>query len=516
MEALVLWEVSRKQDYIFASSRLKENRGASIVIEYIIEELPKQLKKGYENCLIYNGGGNSLYKFDSLESAKDFVKDISEKVLGDYPGIQLFMAIEEYDDKKDNVIQKIEDVHKKLNIKKNRRKNSGVQRSFGIESICESTGLPACCTDTNDLSNPNRLISQEVRAKIENSYKDSKKFKELLPKGVKHIREFRDLVKGKEGEKNYLAVVHIDGNQMGKKFIRLRKYFTYEDEDKSKVNRKYLNALKKFSDNVKMVYEEAFKEMTNVINENRDILDKDTKIKEEFFPVIPIIVAGDDITYVTNGKIGIESARIFLEYLYNNEIEICDGETVKLNACAGVAIGRVSQPFANMYKMAEDLCNNGKKKLALDYPEEDFSLIDWHVEQGDILGNISEIRKQHYEALDHKKLCMRPLYLNNDYNDENAWRSYDNFKIAYDNITKREIYENKIARNKLKELREVLKKGEKYTEVFLKSNDIENYFGGFDNARGDYCFSGDTCMYFGAIEIMDLFIELKGGEERDG
>lgn len=509
MGALVLWEVSRKQDYIFASNRLKENRGASIVIEYIIEELPEQLDKGYEEFLIYNGGGNSLYKFNNIEQAKEFVKDISMKVLEDYPGIQLFMVIEEYDDKKDEVIKKIEDIHEKLNRKKNRRRNSGVQESFGIESICESTGLPACCQDKHDLDKPNRLISQEVQVKIENSHKDSEKFKKLLPEGVEGIREFRDLAKG---EKNYLAVVHIDGNEMGKKFIELKKYFTYENEDKSKTNKEYLEALKKFSYNVKMVYEEAFKEMTNVINENKDVLDRDTKIKESFFPVIPVIVAGDDITYVTNGKIGIESARIFLEYLYNNEIEIYNGKTIKLNACAGIAIGKVSHPFANLYKMSEDLCQNGKRKLKRDYIDREFSLIDWHVEQGDILGNISEIRGQYYETLDYEKLYMRPLYLNNDCNDENAWTSYDNFKIAYDNITKREIHENKIARNKIKKLREVLKKGEKDTEIFLKSNNIANYFGGFDNARGDYCFYDDVCMYYDVIEIMDLFIELKREE----
>lgn len=514
MGTLVLWEVSRKQDYIFQSNKLKENKGASIIIEHIIEELPKELGKDYEKNLIYNGGGNSLYKFDGEEQAKKFVKDISERVLRDYPGIQLFMVIKNYNDKEYEVIKAIKDAYKKLEKKKNSRKNSGLQKSFGIEKTCESTGLPAYCSDPD---NSKRLISEGVFRKIENSYgdyKDNSKFKRLLPEGVKGIRGFRDLTK-EEGEKNYLAVIHIDGNRMGEKMAQLEKCFIYEEKDKSETNKEYLKALRRFSNDIKLAYEDAFKKMTSVINRNKDILDKDTKIKEGFFPVIPVIVAGDDITYVTNGKIGVESARIFLEHLCSNEIEIYGGKTTKLNACAGVAIGKVSHPFYNMYKMAEELCTNGKRKLAYDYFGEDFSLIDWHIEQGDRLGNMSDIRAQYYKTLDNMKLCMRPLYINNDYNDGNAWRNYANFKASYNDIVKGEIYKNKIARNKLKELKGVLRKGKSATRIFLESNNIKNYFGRFENVGAEYCFFDNICIYYDAIEILDLFMELEkeGGKE---
>jgi len=500
MPALVLCEISRKQDYIFGNNKLRENRGASIIIEYITEELPRSLNKGYEKSLIYNGGGNSLYKFDDIVKAKEFIKDISEIVLEDYPGVQLFMTCEEYNDKDERVIDVVDRIYHKLNVKKNRRVNSGLQISFGIESICESSGLPA--SFKCDMDGKDRLVCEEVYIKIENSYKDSSKFKKLIPEGYEPIREFRDLAT----EKNYLAIVHIDGNQMGRKFMKLKDYIKYDYGDYSRANEEYLKSLRKFSDSVKKAYEDAFRKMTYTIEKNRENLERYTKIKDNRFPVIPIIVAGDDVTYATNGKIGIESARIFLEHLNENPIEIYNGEKIKLNACAGIAIAGISRPFFNTYRLAEDLCRNAKMRLSKEYPGKDYSLIDWHVEQGDLLGNISEIRKKYYNTLDGFSLCMRPLYINNK--DENCWSSYENFLTAFNDITDKRIYEDKIARNKIKALRDVLKRGKKDTEIYLKTNNIEDYFSGFRNKASEYCFSGNSCLYYDAVEIVDYFLKL--------
>lgn len=499
MQALVLWEVSRKQQYIFSSNRLKENRGASIIIEDIIEEIPFKINKSYINNLIYNGGGSSLYGFDNTEEAKDFIGKVSERVLRDFPGIELFMVIEEYDIEKDKITEKIDNAYRKLAIKKNRRENSGSQLSFGIERLCESTGLPASFTRRED--NRKRYISSEVKVKIDYSEKNAEKFDELLPVPYS-IKEFADLAKG---DKNYLAVVHIDGNQMGKKLNRLKEGFNYENRKIEEVNKEYLKALKKFSDDIKEAFIGSFKHMAGVINSNENKLEQDTRIKEGKFPLIPIIIAGDDITYVTNGKIGIESARVFIDHLNKISIDI-NGTPVPLNACAGVAIARVGYPFSKLYDLAEDLCSHAKKTVLKDYKDTDgdYSLIDWHIDQGEIMGAITDIRENHYKALDGKKLNMRPLYLNN----KDKWNNYDNFIEANKYISQLEIDGKKAPKHKIKELRDVLKKGERDTELFLVSNKIENYFPRFKDTTGDYCFYEDNCIYYDSIEAMDLFIKL--------
>lgn len=500
MEALVLWEVSRKQDYIFCSNKLKENIGASIIIEEAVEALPTLINERYDKSLIYHGGGGSLYRFSSRDEAEEFIKTVSSKIIKDYPGLEIFMVIEEYDDKLDKVTKAIDNAYKKLAKKKNRRVNSGALLSFGIEKKCESTGQPASVLE--NLGDEKRYISREVKTKIDKSNNRTGKFDRLLP-SAKGINEFNDITKG---EKSYMAVVHIDGNRMGRRFDELKNHFKYNGEDYSKTNAEYLRNLKRFSKEVKNAYEDAFKYMAQAISKNEDKIKDDTYIKEGKFPVIPIIIAGDDITYVTNGKIGIETARIFIEYLNNRKISIYEDKKIKLNACAGVAIAKSTYPFSKAYELAEDLCKNAKKKILEDYEEDDmdFSLIDWHIEQGDLMGSIDDIRKVNYISKDNKKLFMRPLYINN----EEKWNNYGNFKDAFTNVTKLKIDGKGLARNKLKNLRKVLKSGEKDTELFLKSNKIENYFSRFENTTGDYCFYMDSCMYYDALEAVDLFIDL--------
>ena len=74
-------------------------------------------------------------------------------------------------------------------------------------------------------------------------------------------------------------------------------------------------------------------------------------------PIRPIIMGGDDITFVSPGKLGIYFAEIFMKEF--SEKEVSDGE--KLSSCAGVAITKTKYPFYRGYQLAEGLCSNAKK-----------------------------------------------------------------------------------------------------------------------------------------------------------
>lgn len=489
MKALVLWEISKKQDYIFKSNKLKENIGASSIIQYITEKLPLE---NYHENKIYSGGGSSLYRFDNEDYAKKFIKEISSEVIEKYPGIELFMVFQKYDL---DVMNAINEAYKKLGKKKNMRKHSGKQVSFGIEKICYSTGLPA--EHTYDDDGEQRYISGEVNIKRSSDYSSNEKLNELNPPNKSKPQEFNDL---RSKHNNLMAVIHIDGNNMGNNFRKIDEGFK-QIEKSTERDEEYLIHLKKFSEQINLLYISAFKHMTEIIDKNLSKME----LEKNIFPVIPLIVAGDDVTFVVNGQIGIESAKIFIDYIIENgkNIELYKGEVINMNACAGIAIVRTNYPFSQAYSIAKNLCNNAKKLIS---SNNDFSLIDWHIEHGDSIGSIEEIREKNYTANDGSKLCMRPLYINN----EKEWNKYDNFIEAYSNIIKLEIDNEKIARSKLKKLREVLRNGEKETEIYINSNDLNNYLIRFSNIQNaDYCFYNETCLYYDAIEAMDLYMKLE-------
>ena len=121
MKYLVVMEVSQKQNYIFRTDRLAENIGASLIVRRITEELPPGFEH-YTKNRSFMGGGKAVFQFPEKTDARKFTSEISETILRDYPGIELFMATQEYDETSDNVIEAVDQLYSRLEKKKSERK----------------------------------------------------------------------------------------------------------------------------------------------------------------------------------------------------------------------------------------------------------------------------------------------------------------------------------------------------------------------------------------------------------
>lgn len=508
MRQLMILEVSQKQAYIFESTKLRENVERSEEICRVTD--PEYFKLAAEKSgiafdkeanVVYSGGGHTVLEFPDRESAEKFAYAVSARVRREFPELEYFIKTVEYDENLTpgkNLFRLSQELEKKKSV----RAASFHQGSFGVEE--KDTELR--------------------RAKVQVKMADRivwKPEKEYMPEGFTMPVKLEDLGVSKDNS-SFVAIVHIDGNGMGKRVENLRKQsenLSWDD---------YKKTLRSFSDAIDFDFKTAFRAMLDAIaGQVPYLIDKGLNLKQHSFPVRKLILAGDDVCFVTEGRIGLEAARIFIEQLSKLENAV---DHKHYTACAGVAIVHQKYPFYKAYELSEMLCSNAKRFLAsFDDQVKDSGTkgcaIDWHIEFGEIIDDLSDMR-QKYETADGGTLELRPYLLSAESElwEKEKVRRYSAFKKLVNLLQgENEVY----ARGKIKELRGVLKEGEKATEYYLKSSlmdilnldlfedhdrekQIKQIGTGTGLERRAFLESGGKkhSLYFDAIEVLDTFISL--------
>ncbi|MBK7219778.1 MAG: hypothetical protein IPH94_00115 [Saprospiraceae bacterium] len=342
-KSLVLVDTVSIQQYVFNSNKLQLNLGAShIVAHEIFNE--KRLKKGN---IVFEGGGNALLEFEDGNSAMDFIREYSLDLLLNFPGLKVSFGNIEGDldtTNGDAFKATMEALHK--NLRANKQNHYCITSLFkpGIVADCAFTEDGAAIIDSDW---DGKLLSAKALAKKDNfeigENKLKETFKDVLGKW-EFPREFDKL--GQSEGFNYIAVVHIDGNGVGRMF----------QEQKNKAD------LRNLSDRVKAIVSNVLKELLKEVVSHCEQEKEIHESKERYLPFRPIIVGGDDITFVCKGKLGLYLAQRFLELYKDQEI---NGQ--KLEASAGICMVKTKFPFFKAYETAEDLLTEAKAKANKDF-----------------------------------------------------------------------------------------------------------------------------------------------------
>lgn len=226
---LAMYDVRGIQDYIFRTSDLKHAIGASAIVETIIGDalldavtnsgkdvsydLMWELRE-YDGAekdvqVLYIGGGNAFVLFKSPELYLDITRAMSRYVLRNTYSLQLAAT---YVSKTGNY----SDDYGRLNIKMTRVKaDMAESRPIGALPVMRAelaTGLPVAgtengpgCPEGDGLSMETLLKETAERKKRAHIDSRSKKFDNFIEQ---------------KGEDSTIAVIHIDGNNMG---LRIRK-----------------------------------------------------------------------------------------------------------------------------------------------------------------------------------------------------------------------------------------------------------------------------------------------------
>jgi len=493
----VLIDTTSIQQYVFSGNKLKENLGASFLVQNIYEELLNDCSNKPDK-IGFIGGGNALLFFNERERATEFVKEWTGNLLIETPGLTTAVAIsnesEGINENDLNDKTKFKEFKKKLFYQLIENKNSinrqVIISSHGITADCRNTGLSMEDWFDDNAEKKDSGYFSSVSSSKQNSVFDSYDLLNLEFPKVRHSKlKFANNLEELGSSKNqdsHIAIVHIDGNGMGKRFEAC---ITLEE-------------IKELSIGLEEATKKSFAQLLEHIISNKEKIAKEIDIDKDIIPIRPIILGGDDITFVCDGRLGIYFAQKFMEYFETQEVS----DKQKLTACAGVAITKLKYPFYRGYKLSEELCKNAKsirKKRIDKNPKEDGSYIDFHIAYGGISDEINNIREKEYKV-QQGDLLMRP------YNITSKESTYSFEKFI--DVTIKVL--DKLPNSKLKDLREVLYLGEESTKsirIELQKRSKELLL-----TNGDNLFDDELTPYFDIVEISEIypkFIIKPGGKK---
>jgi len=449
---IVLIETSGNQNYIFSTNKLKENVGASeltyrVGTEWLLKvvseinqtpwlqkwnnssELRKILtsheynppleSSGKEVEIIIATSGKALLLTENEDTAKEIIKKLTTKALKEAPGIDLCGVYVKFDWGEKNwkspqsLVQAIKRVYRQFEAVHNRKSSPNLRfLRLPIIDECANSGFPASYLDIEDNSTDKQLsqVSYQKQQQIALALNRINSIMKNDPKNRRIVSNV-NLLEKKFQDLEWLAVVHADGNGLGQIFLGFENFL----EDKSDY-REYIDKLRRFSFALDICTEQAFLAAIDVF---------ETK-ENENLPVVPIVLGGDDLTIICDGKFSLDFTEKFLQ-AFEAETEKLEHQggiipeiakkafgMPRLSACAGIGIIKPHFPFSVAYQLAEDLIKQAKTVKVKITTQKDnktqslpCSALDFHILYDSSSVDLSSIRKK-LTLDEHTKLYMRP------------------------------------------------------------------------------------------------------------
>lgn len=409
---LVLIETSGNQNYIFSTNKLKENIGASEltyrsgtlwVLNAIAEVtgnqrlrdsqdsrrlqqilLSVELNPPIENTqtrveIIVSTSGKALLLVKDKADAQQIIQIVTTKALQEAPGLEIGGVFEEFDWQTEHLGQVNQKVHRAYELNRSCRPSSALRfLRLPLLNECSTSGLPALDWVKG---REDTIVSAVSHSKHKIAPEAVKRLSAIPNQGnIRLVRSLDDLEKEFEQQLDWLAVIHADGNGLGEIFLNFHEHIQSDGESS---NRAYVDKLRRFSIALDTCTQNAFITALNAF----------TPSSRSILPLVPLILGGDDLTVVCDGKFALPFIKKFLaafegETESNPDISPLARAALgvgRLSACAGVAIIKPHFPFSVAYNLAADLMQVAKTvKTKVTNPEKDHkpypcSALDFHI-----------------------------------------------------------------------------------------------------------------------------------------
>ena len=308
------------QGFIFETNKLQEIVGASEIVKSIADDFLNFANYEKEDKhILLNAAGNIKALFEDRDSSQAVVESFSKYIQKKAYGITISQAVIMIDREypTDDEFKALDDA---LKIQRN-KPSIPLDMSLNIMKLNLATSKPVTNKETKG---KDEILLDKASWQKRVAYKEWFKTQTIDEKDFEKSKELSFISNGK----NKIAVIHADGNGLGKLVPKLK------------------DRLSSFS--------------VKLDNATRDAFEK---AKTDNMKIREVICGGDDLTVICDANEALGFIERYLENFEKNtsKIKELEGLTDKLTACAGIAYTNEKYPFHYAVSLAESLCSQAKK-----------------------------------------------------------------------------------------------------------------------------------------------------------
>ncbi|MFN3479774.1 MAG: Cas10/Cmr2 second palm domain-containing protein [Thermodesulfovibrionales bacterium] len=386
MEYLLSLDIGGIHEYIFGTNKLREIRGASILLDKLNREFPLKKLNGYgmegsDWKHVMTAGGNIKILFNDKTKAEDYKNYLINLFRDKAPGAKVTVIISARNGL--NEEQWLKKADRELRWAKALHKERVQILTSSFFKSCQACGLYP--TEEKDIRSEEseekeiRYICKTCYQKIEQSktYQDIQVYKELANhRGSLNLPdEFGD-IGGASKPEGYMGFIYADGNKMGEHIAKIKSF----DE------------LTRFSSDV---HNATLKATVSAI---------DKHFPGDILPLQIILAGGDDLILALPAHKTIDVAIDFCESFNKNL------KSHGITTCVGIVICHDSLPIKTVLNTAESLLKNAKAESR---KKDNSTYIDFTVVTGSAIEDPILKRKREMEIKDTgiHYITKRPYHL---------------------------------------------------------------------------------------------------------
>lgn len=433
----VVLEVGGIQKYILSTGKLKEMIGGSELIESLSAKylddfaqnnhlnILKEIRKPVDNEILplqRNAGAMHLL-FSSEAKGREFLQNFGLKLLEDFPGLSIFGALEECEFTSSGIREAKFKLSNKITDQRNKYPTSTGMQLLPICAEAPLDGEPAIGKVSYGKNASSEIISLSSKTKRnEQLLEDSKgRLREIEPdEGVGSDLKWSDDLEEIACGSEKVAFIHIDGNDLGKRFRQELENISDKETDEDKTGQqsssedRYQNAINviktmsALSNTVKETTTAAFKKGLSECLKHTKLTDNTGK---KLVPARPLVLGGDDVTVVIRADLALYFIDAFVKEFerYSNQELGKKNPNDKLTVGVGMVVCPTGYPFLKAFDLSEELVKNSKELTA--HMENRPSSMDYIVITNDTENDIDSIRAHLFTAEDGSKLTAKPMLL---------------------------------------------------------------------------------------------------------